>query len=189
NVFSQQFGQAQDEFSIDTGEVTMRDFNSNISFDFRKYIPEMQNTDFGREVSHEYFYVAAVAANPNYVTLIYSSIDYWSMALAPVYTTLATFDHDGNRIASIIFACNCSPEKIKTGKINGDRIILENFERTWLYPIDKVSFDNNAVTSMVSTGKAEYRIIEDGTILEVKASESYTDSTKFAQLEGGKHVR
>ncbi|HCS22003.1 MAG TPA: hypothetical protein DIW47_15850 [Bacteroidetes bacterium] len=189
NVFRQQFGQAQEEFSIDTGEVTMREYNSNISFDFRAYIPEMQNTDFGRDVSHEYFYVATVAENPNYVTLIYSSIDYWSMAMTPVYTTLATFDHDGNRIASIVFSCNCSAEKIKTGRIKGDRIYLEDLERSWLYPIDKVPFDENAVISIESKGKAEYRIIEDGTILEVKASESFNDTTKFTLLEGGKHVR
>lgn len=189
NVFRQQFGQIQEEFSIDTGEVTMREYNSNVSFDFRQYIPEMQNTSFGRDVSHEYFYVAAVAENPNYVTLIYSSIDYWSMAMTPVYTTLATFDHDGNRIASIVFSCNCTPKKIKTGKIQGDRIYLEDLERTWLYPIDKVAFDENAVTSIVSKGKAEYRIIEDGTILEVKASESFNDSMKFTLLEGGKRAR
>lgn len=188
DVFRAQFGPAKAEFAIDTGEVGMRENNTNISFDFRKYIPEMQNTSFGREVSHEFFYVASVSDNPNYVALIYSSVDYWSMELAPVYTTLVTFDLNGNRISSLVFACSCTPSKMKTGKIKGNEIYLENFERTWLYPIDNVPFDENASVSIVSTGKARYRIEADGKIVAVDVPDNFGDTLKYAKSEGGENA-
>src|SRR5690606_38323207 len=75
-VFIQSFNPVRDAYALDTGHTNLR-LKHSISYDFKTFIPEMQNTYFSRDVSHEYYYVAKVADEANYIAVIYSSLSYW----------------------------------------------------------------------------------------------------------------
>lgn len=166
-------------FEINLNDVAEYNNNESISYDFSSFVPEMQNTEFGREVSNDFFYVAMVQQTPAYSALIYSSISFWGddqEGLMPSYTSLVTYDSNGIIIDRKLIACQCSAEKIKIAKISGNKIYVEDFNRIWKKPIYKVPFDENEINGHVSLAKLTYEIQEDGTILASEIPTNYTDT-------------
>ena len=70
----------------------MKDYKESVSFDFVKFVPEMENSSFGRDVSHDYYYVANMGGNENYSAFIYTSESFYGEEMQPVHTVLATYD-------------------------------------------------------------------------------------------------
>lgn len=164
------------EVSVITGEEKN---DESISYDFAPFVPEMQNTNFGREVSNDFFYVANVKETPVYTALIYTSVSFWGDnedGMMPSFTSMVTYDPVGNIIDRKLIACQCSAEKIKTAKVTDNKIYVEDFKRIWKQPIDKVSFDENEVSKYESQAKVTYEIHEDGTITASEIPANYIDT-------------
>lgn len=168
-------------FEVTTNNVDMKEFKKSISYDFAKYIPEMENVSFGRDVSNDFFYVAKVAETENYTALLYTSINYYGEEMQPVHTKLVTYTKAGDIIASTLFSGQFSAEKIKTGKIEGDKIVLQDYKRIWKQPIDKVSFDENQIDKYEPIAKASFHIDNMGRIIEDEITPNYVDSVTFAK--------
>lgn len=179
-VFAKSFTPAN-SFEITANDVELNNYTTSISYDFVKFIPEMQNTSFGRDVSHDFYYVAKVAETPNYVALIYKSINFWGAEMQPVITKISTYNKEGELISSKIFAAQFSAEKIKTGKFENNSIYIEDHKRLWKQPIDKVPFDQNEVLKYELVAKAEYAIDEKGKIIEKSVPANYNDSSVYAK--------
>lgn len=157
-------------FEIDAKSVGNIDNQQRVSFDFAQFIPEMQNTYFGREVSNDYFYVAQVAETPAYTALIYSSVSFYEGdGNEPVTTKIVTYNPDGKIIASKIFAAQFSAEKIKTGRIDNNEITMQDFKRIWLKPIDEVAMEDNQVAKYELMGTSTFRLLDSGDIVEVSS--------------------
>jgi hypothetical protein len=150
--------------------------SQSISYDFAEFIPEMQNTSFGREVSHDFYVVAKVAENANYIAVIYSSVNFWGGEMQPVSKKLVTYDHQGHIIASKLFAGEFSAEKVKKGRLENNQLILEDYTRVWKYPIGDVSFENNEVDKYELIAKAQYLLDDSGKIIEQSVPANYSDS-------------
>jgi hypothetical protein len=167
-------------FEISKEQVDMHDYGVSISYDFAPFIPEMQNTSFGREVSHDYFYVKRLAETPQYTAVVYSSVSFYGGNMQPVLTTLAIYDKEGKEKARKLISCQCSAEKIKTVVIEDNVIMVEDHRRIWDKPIDEVSFEDNTVKSYELLSKARYRIDETGEIVNEDVPKNYNDSTIVA---------
>ena len=166
-------------FEIKTDKVDMQDYKQSISYDFKEFIPEMENTQFGRSVANDYIYVGRVAQNRMYTAVLYYSINYYGGTMQPINTKLVTYDTAGRIIDSRLFACQCSPEKIKTGKIDNNVIILEDYKRIWQHPVDSVAFENNTVLKYESLGKATFKLTDSGKIVKQNMTQGYSDSAKI----------
>lgn len=180
NVFAAAF-QSVPSFEINFENLTLSDYSMSISYDFACFIPEMQNTNFGRDVSHDYYYVAKVAETNNYTALIYKSISFWGEDMQPVITKLSTYDKQGNLLSSKILAAQFSAEKIKKGKFEKNTLYIEDYKRIWKHPIDKVAFDENEIVKYELLAKAEYTIDDSGKIIEKNVPANYNDSLMFAR--------
>jgi hypothetical protein len=176
DVFRSSFAQVQQPFEIPVEKVDMKAYDQSVSYDFVRFIPEMQNTSFSREVSHDFFFVARVAETPEYTALIYSSVSFYEENMQPVLTKLVTFNNQGKVISSLVFACQCSAEKIKKGKIENNLITLEDYRRYWKKPIDKVDFEENSVEKYELLSTATYRIDEQGKIVEESVPAGYKEN-------------
>lgn len=167
-----------DGFEITLNDVVAYRNKESISYDFAAFVPEMQNTDFGREVSNDFFYVAMVQQTPAYSALIYSSVSFWGGEddLMPSFTSLVTYDPKGTIIDRKLIACQCSSEKIKIAKISGNKVYIEDFKRVWKEPIDAVPFEENQIEKHVSLAKLTYEIHEDGTIHASEIPANYIDT-------------
>jgi hypothetical protein len=180
DIYRNSFPTLTGRFEIPAENVDMKDHKESISYDFAQYIPEMENTSFGRDVSHDFFYVANIGQTSNYTALIYSSINFYGEEMQPVHTTLVTYNKQGEVIAKKLIACQCSAEKIKTVNIDNNKIHIVDYKRIWEQPIDKVSFEENKVTDYDMLAEATFRIDETGKIVDEVVPQNYNDSTIVA---------
>ncbi len=150
-------------FVITYDSVDMRAYHVLVSFDFARFIPEMENTEFGRDVSHDYYAVGKLATTPLYTAIIYTSTEF---NYAPVYTKLVTYTPNGNIIDSRVISCHCTPEKVKTVRIEGNIITTEEYKITWKTPNQGfVYFDDDGLgpgqTAVYDSVTQETTIVTD----------------------------
>lgn len=179
-LFKNSFQEYKQPFAIGFDDIDKNNRQS-ISYDFAQFVPEMQNVSFGRDVSHDFFYVGKIAETPEYTAVIYSSISFWEQDMQPVNTKLVTYDKNGKVIASKLFAGQFSAEKVKTGKISNNEIVLQDYRRIWKSPIDKVSFEDNEVLKYELVATATFKLTDSGEIVEVSVPANYSDSVVFAK--------
>jgi len=65
-LFKAAFPKNNTVFEISKDQVDQVDNEDAISYDFSTFVPEMQNTSFGRDVSNDFFYVATIKETPVY---------------------------------------------------------------------------------------------------------------------------
>ncbi len=179
-LFTRSFPLVAQPFEIRLDKVDMKQYGLSVSYEFAKYIPEMQNSSFGRDVSHDFFYVARVAETKDYVAVLYASVSFYEEDMQPVLTKLATYDTNGNLISTLPFSCQCSAEKVKKGKVENNIITIEDYRRVWEHPIDKVGFEKNTILSYELLSTATFRIETNGKITTQSAPDQYTDTVILA---------
>lgn len=181
NLFKNAFPNGNNELVISKEDVEMEGYKESISYDFARFIPEMQNTNFGRDVSHDYFYVAKVKETELYTALVYNSISFWGEDMQPVNTTLAVYNNaTGEIISRKPIACQCSAERVRTSAINNGEIVLEDYNRVWESPITEVSFEENKIKDYVLLSKATFTIDEFGKIIAQNVPQNFSDSNMVA---------
>lgn len=166
-------------YEVTVNDVADSDNKESISYDFAAFVPEMQNTEFGRDVSNDFFYDAVVQSTPAYTALVYTSVSFWGdneSGLMPSYTSLVTYDPKGVIIDRKLIACQCSAEKIKTASIKDNKVYVEDYKRIWKQPIDKTPVDENEIDKYESQAKLTYVIQEDGTITAAEVPANYIDT-------------
>lgn len=181
NLFKNAFPNGNNELVISKEDVEMEGYKESISYDFARFIPEMQNTNFGRDVSHDYFYVAKVKETELYTALVYNSISFWGADMQPVNTTLAVYNNStGEIISRKPIACQCSAERVRTSAINNGEIILEDYNRVWESPITEVSFEKNKIKDFVLLSKATFTLDDSGKIIAQDVPKNFSDSNMVA---------
>ncbi|TAE80795.1 MAG: hypothetical protein EAY81_10210 [Bacteroidetes bacterium] len=181
NVYMHSFATDVSNLEILPQQVDMSQYRQPISYDFASYIPEMQNTSFGRDVSNDYYYVGKVKETPIYTAVLYSSITFTGADMQPVYTNLVVYSKTGEILSKKMIACQCSATKIKCCKIDDGKVTVEEFKRNWEKPITEVGFRENKIKDYESLAKAIYIIDDSGNIIAEDVPKGYNDSTIFAE--------
>jgi tetratricopeptide (TPR) repeat protein len=136
-----------------------------ISYDFAKYVKEMETMrDFGRDVGSEYFYAAKVQETEQYIAVVYIAKDAVAEFIPPIYASLVTYNHKGQQISKIAFACQCDAKTIKTGKIKANHITVTQHNREWEADFTAVSPENNKIKSVTEISQTSYLIAANGKI-------------------------
>ncbi len=141
----------------------------NLAYDFSRFVDEMENSSFGRDVSNEFYAIGKPIQNDSFFAVIYASVELVADTLQPVYTYLVTYTPNGQEISKILFSCNCSAEKGKSGNISAsNEIVVTDFEREWDRPLKEVEIKDNHVKGFKTTGNAKYMLSPGGKIELVK---------------------
>lgn len=140
-----------------------------ISYDFEKYIAEMRDEKFSREVSKTFYYYGQVNENDQFVTLIYIVKDEYLGEDSPLTYRLATFDHSGKLIDKKEIAGRedlSQPLKLATidNKMN---ITIESFETTYERDPEEHGYYENKVVSKEKISAEYYKIGGNGKIIEL----------------------
>jgi tetratricopeptide (TPR) repeat protein len=89
-------------------KITLKEEEYNnlqfISYDYEKYIAEMRDEAFSREVSKGFYYFGKPYETKEYVALIYMVKDEFMGEYAPILYRVATFTHDGTLIDKQVIA-------------------------------------------------------------------------------------
>jgi tetratricopeptide (TPR) repeat protein len=140
-----------------------------ISYDYEKYITEMRDAKFSREVSQGFYYFAQLPDNEKYVTLIYVSKEEFLGDEAPLLYRLVTFSHDGKLIDKLTIAGrNYFNDPLLACSIDKkSKITITSFETTYKKDPEEHGYENNPVVSKKELKKETYIIDKGGKIVSL----------------------
>jgi len=139
-----------------------------ISFDFEKYISEMRNEEFSREVSKGFYYFSQPYETEKFVALIYVVKDEFMGELAPLTYRMATFTHEGKLIdkKDIAGSSNYS-EELKEATLTKNRVInVKYFKPIYKEDPDLHGFYDNEIIKKNLLGSTTITISANGKIVE-----------------------
>lgn len=142
-----------------------------ISYDFERFIAEMRDERFSREVSKGFYNFAQVNETPNYVALIYIIKDEFNGTEAPLTYRLVTFTNTGKIIDKKEIAGREDYSKdLKTCVFSKDLTFsITAFETTFEKDPEEHGFYENKVTSKTKKSTEVFKINSDGTFSKIES--------------------
>lgn len=166
--FKRNFVQASFPINMNTeqGKVVYDDKN-RVSYDFERFVPEMRNARFSREVSKGFYNFVQVAEKPNYVALIYVVKDEFNGEDSPLTYRLVTYTKTGKIIdKKEIAGREDYSALLKMCTINKDlTFTITNYETTFQKNPDEEGYYDNPIVSKKKIDTEKYRIDSSGKIL------------------------
>lgn len=168
--FKKRFPQMKMPLSIkETVSKTYFDMENAITYDFEKYIPEMRDDKFSREVSKGFYYYANLKETANYTAIIYIIREEFLGEQAPLTYKLVTYDKTGTIIDQLIIAGREDfKEELRSCSINAKlEITLDLFETKFEKDPDTEGYYDNPIASKSKVGTQKYRVTAEGKIVEL----------------------
>jgi tetratricopeptide (TPR) repeat protein len=169
--YSNDFKQAAFPFTVDTGTLRKMGEPQAISYDYEKFVPEMRDNKFSRDVGSEYFYVAKIMQTELSHVVLYGCRSYEEIG-APVYYILASFNPKGKLVDKMIVggAKNFDENvKVFTAKSN-NRFQIEEYQNTYEKSTDENGYENNKVVSRQLVGTKQFAIDAAGKFVAAQLS-------------------
>ena len=141
-----------------------------ISYDYEKYISEMRDARFARDVTSSYLYYANAYETENFVALVYIVKDEWMGDAAPLRYKMATFTHEGRLIDkktvggssdSDLDGVYLQSRLNKDLTISGD-LVQPKYEKD----PDEHGYYDNKILSYKKVGTQNFKITKAGKIVE-----------------------
>ena len=168
------WGSYKDEFkelslpmTINTVWIYQQNYENAIGYDYEKFVPEMRNGKFSREVENEYFYVGKIKEDSVYTALLYAGKNMWLIdgrGISPVYFYMVTYTPQGK----IIDKMQVGGQKTFTDNFK-DLLLKQNltmevkeFKNIYEKDPSKDGYENNKVTKSELLTTSYYRINAKG---------------------------
>jgi len=142
--------------------VTLRDHY--ISYDFERYIPEMRDEKFSREVGNEFYHVGLVKSTDSVRTIIYASREELGDSEADPLYYICSYTSNGKLIQKMLIGGReklDEPYRIPTIKANGD-VQVAWFKMQYEKDPYQAGFENNKIVEMKELNKEYYVLEADG---------------------------
>lgn len=165
--FRKPFAKVQFPFALN-GEKKHYLDKDRIAYDFEKYIPEMRDEKFSREVGRLFYSSAELFATDKFIALLYAEERPFMEDLSPVLYKLVTFTPEGKIIdRKDIAGHSFLEDPLMTAKITQNRVIcIKTYDLTYEKDPGEEGFENNPVKSKTLSGTAYFKINDNGTISE-----------------------
>ncbi len=146
---------------------------SYISYDFERFIPEMRNAKFSRDVGESYYFAYNIFENENYTALIYIEENNYLGEYSPKYYNLTTFDSKGKiidkiklgqRDTDLDIAANITIEK-------SSKIIAKNYMIQYEKDTSEEGYWDNKIVGKSYLSTTLYKIDANGKITSEKQHE------------------
>ena len=144
-----------------------------ISYDYEKYISEMRDEQFSREVSKGFYYYSQPYENENFVAVIYVVKDEFMGEYAPSAFMMATFTHEGKLIdKEMIAGGEYLNDDFLEATLNKDMTIsVDVLNPIYEKDTDEHGFYDNKLVDTEKIGEVEFRISKTGKIVEENREE------------------
>jgi hypothetical protein len=169
NDFSNNFQQCSFPLTINMESIKKLGKTNAINYDYEKYVTEMRDYKFSRDVGNEFFYYAKVTSTPDYKTVIYGSRSYdygdgEKVAYIPCEFYMASFNNDGKLLDKVILAGNLVYDKpflVASLQQNGSFEIKE-FANVFEKDTEKNGYENNKIVKSNLLKTTNYKINDKG---------------------------
>lgn len=143
---------------------------SFISYDFERFIAEMRDDKFSREVSKGFYYYAQPYETDKYVALVYVVRDEFLGDYAPSMYRLATFTHEGKLIdkRQIAGGSSLNGELRDASLLAGGKIEVSVFEPVYEKDPNDNGYWDNPMKSKKQLRKEFLSIDKNGMIVDKK---------------------
>lgn len=147
------------------GYEDLESFGS-ISYDYEKYIAEMRDEMFSREVGKMFYHYSLPYETDKYVAVIYIVQDQFLGETAPELYRLATFTHDGKLIdKKVISGMDNLDGPLKKGVVLENGVLeVSTFDIKYEKDTDKYGYYENPVVNEQLIGTSVFEISESGKI-------------------------
>ena len=137
-----------------------------ISYEYEKYIAEMRDGKFSREVSKGFYHYAQLYENDKYVALVYVVKDEFLGEYSPLTYRLVTFTHDGKLIdKKDMGGRELLSDPIKQATFGKDGVIkIDVLKPTYTKDPEEEGYYDNKILSYTKVGSMEYVIDDNGKI-------------------------
>ncbi|TNE72826.1 MAG: hypothetical protein EP333_07145 [Bacteroidetes bacterium] len=139
-----------------------------ISYDYERYIAEMRDDQFSREVSKGFYYFAKPYETKEYVALVYIIKDEFMGEYAPLMYRLATFTHEGKLIdKKVVGGRELLESDILETTLKGNGVIDVSIKHpTYEKDPEEEGYWNNPIVDSKVIGKMRFKIKPNGMIVE-----------------------
>jgi hypothetical protein len=165
--FISEFGTIQLPLTINTIWIQKNKIENSIAYDYEKFVPEMRNAKFSREVEDEYYYFATVKKDSAYTALLYAGKNSFltdANQNSPVFFFLVTYDRTGKIIDKMQVAGQSNftePFKVFTIQPNYS-FQVKDFKNIFKNDPKEDGYENNYVVRSEPLGINNYRISVSG---------------------------
>lgn len=175
--FKKQFASTKLPLNLDNSQKKMKLTEENyISYDYERYIAEMRDNKFSREVSQGFYYFAQIADNNEFVALIYIIKEEFLGDEAPLTYRLVTFDHTGKIIDKKEIAGRTDfSAPLKMCKISSDLgLEITSYETKFKNDPDEHGYYENPIVSKTKIKTEAFKISSSGKIISAEISDVVT---------------
>lgn len=161
--YTQDFRQASFPYKIDSGSYGKMGNPQIISYDYEKFVPEMRDNKFSRDVGSEYFYVAKVMQTELCSVVLYGCHSY-ELSGAPSYYILASFNNKGKLVDKMIVGgAKTFDDNYKEFIAQANnRFQIQEYKNTYEKSTDENGYENNKVVSRLLAATHQYAIDANG---------------------------
>lgn len=152
---------------INTAWIQSHQLTDQISFDYEKFVTEMRNARFSREVESSYYYCGLVTQDTNYTTLLYAT-QYEDLADAnhytPTFFMLTSYDRNGKIIDKMRAAGQQDfTDTFKVFVLQPNLTFeIRDYKNIYKNDPETVGYDKNYVVRSEPLGTNHYRIGANG---------------------------
>jgi len=162
----------QAEFPLKVDELfskTQMDFENSISYDFEKYVPQMRDGKFSREVSKNFYYYTMVGESKDYVAVIYMIRDAFMDEDAPLSYRLVTYTHKGKMIDEYLIAGRENyTDDLRSAVVKKDMTCtIDLYKTEFERDVEEHGPYNNKIVSKTKIGQEKIKIGSNGEISSV----------------------
>ena len=161
--YTQDFKQASFPLKIDSGFFRKMGEPQIISYDYEKFVPEMRDNKFSRDVGSEYFYVNKIMQTELCSVVLYGCRSY-EYEGAPVHYILASFDNKGKLVDKMVVGgAKTFEENYKEFSAqNNNRFQVQEYKNTYEKSTDEEGYQNNKVVNRSLIATHQYAIDANG---------------------------
>jgi hypothetical protein len=169
--YTQDFRQAKFPYKIDSGSFRRMGEPKIISYEYEKFVPEMRDNKFSRDVGNEFFYVAKVLQTELCNVVLYGCRSYEGSG-APVYYILASFDSKGKLVDKMVVggAKNFDDNYKEFTAQTNNRFQVQEYKNAYEKSTDEFGYENNKVVSRSFLGTRQYAIDANGKFITAQQS-------------------
>lgn len=169
DFFLMQFAKAPLPYTLNESQSQNYSKFTAIPYDFEKFVPQLRDAKFSRDVGSEYYYVASLKKTDAYALVIYAGVSMWSDD-APVLHYLTSYDSKGAIIDQLqVAGLEYPSENIRTVNITENlQVEVKEYKRTFEKDPDEHGLKNNKVLNTELVGTSTYKVDDKGRIRDSK---------------------